>query len=60
MLGVASMILADNLTILRCPSCGNIMKPVRSVPKPEARSNLLFFACTSCSEVDVKEEKLVA
>jgi hypothetical protein len=27
------MILADNLPILRCPSCGGSMKLVRTVPR---------------------------
>ncbi len=54
------MNLANNLALLRCQACGGIMKLVRSVPKPEGRSNLLFFTCASCGEVDVKEEKCAA
>src|SRR5258708_3602139 len=58
--GVAIMVLADNLPILRCPSCGGAMKLIRSVPRPEGLADLLFVACSSCNEVDVKEEKRVA
>jgi len=54
------MILADNLPILRCPSCSGAMKLIRSVPRPEGLPDLLVIACTFCSEVEVKEEKRVA
>jgi hypothetical protein len=60
LLGFASMILADNLAILRCPSCGGMMKLLRSVPRPEGLPPLLVISCTSCNEVEVKEEKRVA
>jgi hypothetical protein len=58
--GFATMILADNLAILRCPSCGGVMKLVRSVPRPEGLPALIVVSCTSCNEVEVKEEKRVA
>jgi hypothetical protein len=54
------MILADNLPILRCPSCGGAMKLIRGVPRPEGLPDLLVVACLSCNEVEVKEEKRVA
>jgi hypothetical protein len=54
------MILADNLAILRCPSCGGIMKLLRTVPRPEGLPPLTVISCTSCNEVEVKEEKRVA
>jgi hypothetical protein len=54
------MVLADNLPILRCPSCGGAMKLIRSVPRPEGLPDLLVVACSSCNEVEVKEEKRVA
>ena len=54
------MILADNLAILRCPACGGMMKLVRSVPRPEGLPPLVVMSCTSCSEVEVKEERRVA
>jgi transcription elongation factor Elf1 len=58
--GGCIMNLANNLAMLRCQSCGGIMKLVRSVPKPEGHSVLLFFTCPSCGEADVKEEKSAA
>jgi hypothetical protein len=54
------MILADNLAILRCPACGGIMKLLRTVPRPEGLAPLIVISCTSCNEVEVKEEKRVA
>jgi hypothetical protein len=59
-LGFASMVLADNLAIVRCPSCGGMMKLLRSVPRPEGLPPLLVISCTSCNEVEIKEEKRVA
>jgi len=50
------MILADNLAIVRCASCGGMMKLVRTVPRPEGLPPLIVMSCTSCNEVDVKEE----
>jgi hypothetical protein len=52
---VAVMILADNLPILRCPSCGGSMKLVRTVPRLGRLPDLLVVVCSSCTEVDVKE-----
>jgi hypothetical protein len=54
------MILADNLAILRCPACGGMMKLVRTVPRPEGLPPLIVMSCTSCNEVEVKEERRVA
>jgi len=54
--GLATMILADNLAIVRCASCGGMMKLVRTVPRPEGLPPLIVMSCTSCNEVDVKEE----
>jgi hypothetical protein len=51
------MILADNLPILRCLCCGNVMKMVRTVPRLGELPGLLVFACSACNEVEVKEER---
>jgi hypothetical protein len=59
-LGFATMVLADNLAILRCPACGGMMKLVRSVPRPEGLPPLIVMSCMSCNEVEVKEERRVA
>ena len=53
------MVLADNLPILRCSACGNIMRLVRTVPRP-GEADLRVVICSSCNEVEVKEEKRVA
>jgi hypothetical protein len=60
LVGFATMVLADNLAIMRCPSCGGLMKLVRSVPRPEGLPPLIVISCMSCNEVEVKEEKRVA
>ena len=49
------MVLSDNLPIQRCPSCGNIMKLVRSVPRLGGLPDLHFVACPSCNETEVKD-----
>jgi hypothetical protein len=54
------MTLADNLPILHCPSCGDLMKLVRAVPRHELLPDLLVVVCLSCSEIEVKEEKRAA
>jgi hypothetical protein len=51
------MTLADNLPILRCLCCGDVMKLVRSVPRLGGLPGLLVFACSACNEVEVKEER---
>ena len=57
---IAIMNMADNLPMQRCPSCGNMMKLVRSVPRLGGLPDLHFVVCPSCNEVDVREEKRVA
>jgi hypothetical protein len=54
------MILADNLPILRCPSCGDVMKLVRTVPRLGGLPDLVVLACSTCNEVEVKEERRAA
>ena len=58
-IGVAIMILPDNLPILCCPSCGGIMKQVRNIPRPGS-PNLQVVACLCCNEVEVLEEMRAA
>jgi hypothetical protein len=53
------MTLADNLPILHCPSCGDLMKLIRTVPRHEL-PDLLVVVCLSCSEIEVTEEKRAA
>jgi hypothetical protein len=54
------MVLTDNLPILRCLCCGNIMKLVRTVPRVGGLPSLVVVACSSCNEVEVKEERRAA
>jgi hypothetical protein len=54
------MVLADNLPILRCLCCGDMMRLVRTVPRVGGLPALFVIACSSCSEVEVKEERSAA
>jgi hypothetical protein len=54
------MILPDNLPVLRCLGCGDIMKLVRTVPRTGGLPGLLVLACSACNEVEVKEEQRAA
>jgi hypothetical protein len=54
------MVLADNLPILRCMCCGNMMKLVRAVPRGGGLPGLLVIACSACNEIEVKEERRAA
>jgi predicted RNA-binding Zn-ribbon protein involved in translation (DUF1610 family) len=54
------MILADNLPIVRCPSCGGAMMLIRSVPRPTGLPDLLVVGCPPCNEVEIREEKRAA
>jgi hypothetical protein len=54
------MVLADNLPILRCLCCGDIMKLVRTVPGTGGLPDLVVLACLACNEVEVKEERRAA
>jgi len=54
------MVLPDNLPILRCLCCGDVMKLVRAVPGTGGLPGLLVLACSACNEVEVKEERRAA
>jgi hypothetical protein len=54
------MVLPDNLPILRCLCCGNMMKLVRAVPRGGGLPALFVIACPACNEVEVKEEQRAA
>ena len=55
-----TMVLPDNLPILRCLCCGEVMKLVRVVPGVGGLPGLLVIACSACNEVEVKEERRAA
>ena len=54
-----SPLVPDNTTILVCPSCGETMKHLRTIPKFGVRLEQFIFVCPSCEEVDTKEAKQV-
>jgi hypothetical protein len=40
---------------LVCPTCGDTMKHLRTLPKLGVRPEKLIFVCPSCKEVETKE-----
>jgi len=40
--------------VLVCPSCGDTMRHLRTIPKLGARLEQFIFVCPSCDEVDTK------
>jgi hypothetical protein len=48
-------IVADNLALLRCSSCGNVMKLLRAVPRLGGLPELVVLVCPSCNEIETKE-----
>ena len=45
----------DNTPLLRCPSCGDTMQHVRTIPKLGARLEQFIFVCPSCEQIETKE-----
>jgi hypothetical protein len=41
--------------LLICPSCGDTMQHVRTIPKLGARLEQFIFVCASCEQVETKE-----
>jgi hypothetical protein len=50
-----SPLVPDNTTILVCPSCGDTMKHLRTIPKLGVRLEQFIFVCPSCEEVDTRK-----
>jgi hypothetical protein len=50
----------DNTRVLICPSCGDTMKHLRTIPKLGARLEQFIFVCPSCEGTESKELKRVA
>jgi hypothetical protein len=49
-------LVPDNTTpLLICPSCGDTMQHVRTIPKLGARLEQFIFVCPSCEQVETKE-----
>ena len=52
-------LVPDDTPVLTCPSCGDTMQHVRTIPKRGSRLEQFIFVCPSCDEVDAKETKRV-
>jgi hypothetical protein len=52
-----SPVVPDNTPVLICPSCGDTMQHVRTIPKLGARLDQFIFVCPSCEQVETKEVK---
>jgi Zn finger protein HypA/HybF involved in hydrogenase expression len=52
-----SPVVPDNTPVLICPSCGDTMHHVRTIPKLGARLEQFIFVCPSCEQVETKEVK---
>ncbi len=50
-------LLPDNTPELICPSCGDTMQHVWTIPQLGARLKQYIFVCPSCDEVGTKEVK---
>jgi hypothetical protein len=50
-------LVPDITPILVCPSCGDTMKHVRTIPKLGARLEQFIFVCPSCEGTDTKEAR---
>ena len=50
-------LVPDNTPVLICPSCGDTMLHLRTIPKLGARLEQFIFVCPSCEEVSSKEVK---
>ncbi len=48
-------LVPDNTPTLVCPSCGDTMEHLRTIPKLGARLEQFIFVCPSCKGVDTKE-----
>jgi Zn finger protein HypA/HybF involved in hydrogenase expression len=49
--------IPDNTPVLICPSCGDTMQHLRTIPKLGARLEQFIFVCPSCEQVETKEVK---
>ena len=52
-----SPVAPDNTPVLICPSCGDTMQHVRTIPTLGARLDQFIFVCPSCEQVETKEVK---
>ena len=52
-------LVPNNTPVLVCPSCGDTMKHVGTIPKLGARLEQFIFVCPYCEDADAKETKRV-
>ena len=52
-----SPLVSDNTLVLICPSCGDTMQHVRTIPQLGPRLEQFIFVCPFCDEVSTKEGK---
>jgi len=50
-----SPLVPDNTPVLICPSCGDTMKHLRTIPKLGTRLEQFIFVGPSCEGTDTKE-----
>ena len=48
-------LVPDDAPVLVCPSCGDTMKHVRTIPKLGVRLEQFIFVCPSCEGIDSRE-----
>ena len=48
-------LVPDDTLVLICPSCGDTMQHLRTIPKLGARLEQFIFVCPSCDQVEIKE-----
>ncbi len=48
-------LVPDNTPVLICPSCGDTMQHLRTIPKRGVRLEQFIFVCPSCEGVDTRE-----
>ena len=48
-------LVPDNTPVLICPSCGDTMLHLRTIPKLGARLEQFIFVCPSCEQDETKE-----
>ena len=53
-------LVPDNAPVLICPSCGDTMQHLRTIPKLGARLEQFIFVCPSCEQVETKEVRMSA
>jgi len=51
------LLVPDSTLVLICPSCGDTMQHLRTMPRLGARLEQFTFVCPSCKEVCTKEVK---